>query len=108
MQVDGDSSYHHSNRQIQPKVNPIPEAPEREEMTVVETLSNQLIEFPITPERAKKRDIADKYLTDGEKGELSEFDQIFYMCENTAKYSPTKMERLVNNGHDDDEGYYRI
>ena len=58
MQVDNDSSYHHSNRQIQSRVKPIPEAPEREEMTVVDTGNkNQLIEFPISPDRAIKKDI---------------------------------------------------
>ena len=30
------------------------------------------------------------------------------MCENELKHKPTKLERLVNNGFDDEEGYYRI
>ena len=30
------------------------------------------------------------------------------MCENKIKINATKLERLVNNGFDDEEGYYRI
>jgi len=30
------------------------------------------------------------------------------MCENKEKIKPTKLERLINNGYDDEEGYYRI
>lgn len=30
------------------------------------------------------------------------------MCENKDKIKATKLERLVNNGFDDEEGYYRI
>jgi len=68
MQVDGDSSYHHSNRQIQSRVKPIPEAPEREEMTVVETGNqNEMIKFPISAERASKKDIQSNYLTSHEQ-----------------------------------------
>ena len=58
MQVEGDSSYHHSNRQIQSRVKPIPEAPEREELTVVDTGNNsEMLKFPISSERASKKDI---------------------------------------------------
>ena len=47
-------------------------------------------------------------MTDFEKTEVDEFDQIYYMCENKDKIKATKLERLVNNGFDDEEGYYRI
>jgi hypothetical protein len=55
-----------------------------------------------------QRDIADKYLTTFEKTEIEEFDDIYYMCDNKSKIKPTKLERLINNGYDDEEGYYRI
>ena len=51
----------------------IPEASEREELTVNET-SNMNIEFPISPEVAKTAAIADKYLTDFEKTEIEEYE----------------------------------
>jgi len=40
--------------------------------------------------------------------EIDEFEQVFFVSDNLTKYQPTKLERLVNNGYDDDEGYYRI
>jgi hypothetical protein len=30
------------------------------------------------------------------------------MGDNDIKVKPTKLERLVNNGFDDEEGYYRV
>lgn len=30
------------------------------------------------------------------------------MCENEYKIKASNMERLINNGFDDEEGYYRI
>lgn len=60
------------------------------------------------PEMAKQESIAEKYLTSFEKTEVNEFEQIYYLCENETKIKPTKLERLVNNGFDDNEGYYRI
>lgn len=51
----------------------IPEASERDELTVNET-SNMKIEFPITPSQAKADNIADKYLTDFERTEVEEYD----------------------------------
>lgn len=85
----------------------IPEASERDELTVNET-SNMKIEFPITPSMAKTEHISDKYLTDFEKTEIEEYDQLYYMCENEYKIKASNMERLINNGFDDEEGYYRI
>ena len=51
----------------------IPEASERDELTVNET-SNMKIEFPISPTMAKTDHIADKYLTDFEKTEIEEYE----------------------------------
>ena len=85
----------------------IPEAPERDELTVNEA-SKQTIDYPVDSSFAKQKIIADKYLTDFEKTEIDEYENIYYMCENKEKIKPTKLERLVNNGYDDEEGYYRI
>ena len=86
----------------------IPEASEREELTVNET-SNMNIDFPIEPHDAKgTRAIADKYLTAAEITEVEDYEQLYYLCENDQKIKPSNMERLVNNGYDDEEGYYRI
>ena len=85
----------------------IPEASERDELTVNET-SNMKLEFPITPTQARVDHIAEKYLTDFEKNEIEEYDQLFYICENEYKIKASNMERLINNGFDDEEGYYRI
>jgi dual specificity tyrosine-phosphorylation-regulated kinase 2/3/4 len=52
--------------------------------------------------------LSEKYLTDYEKNEVEEYSEIYYLCENEFKLKPTKLERLVNNGFDDDEGYYKI
>lgn len=45
-------------------------------------------------------------LNSHEQTEIGEFEDIYYLA--TNKYQPTKLERLVNNGFDDSEGYYRI
>ena len=85
----------------------IPEASEREELTVNEA-TQQTIEFPIESSKAKQAHIAVKYLSDFEKTEVDDYDNIYFLCQNEAKIKPTKLERLVNNGFDDDEGYYRV
>ena len=78
-------------------------------MTVVETGNqNDMIKFPISAERASKKDIQSKYLNHHEQQEIHEFQTIYYLCENSKKQNPTKKEMLINNGYDDDEGYYRI
>ena len=66
------------------------------------------MDFPIDSNTAKKMHIADKYLTDFERTEVDEYDHIYYLCDNKDKIKPTKLERLVNNGFDDEEGYYRV
>ena len=95
------------SRTVQRMNSVIPEASERDELTVNET-SNLNIDFPIEPHTAKQKQIADKYLTDFEKTEIDEYDQLYYLCENEYKIKASNMERLINNGFDDEEGYYRI
>ena len=48
------------------------------------------------------------YLTEFELTEVIEFEQIYYLASNAHKTKPTKAERLVNNGFDDADGYYKI
>jgi dual specificity tyrosine-phosphorylation-regulated kinase 2/3/4 len=48
------------------------------------------------------------YLTEFEKTEVDEYETVYYLCPNITKIKPSKLERLVNNGYDDEEGYYRI
>lgn len=48
------------------------------------------------------------YLSNHEMTEVAEYEEIFYLAKPEHKYQPTKLERLVNNGFDDNEGYYRI
>ena len=50
----------------------------------------------------------EEYLTEFEVTEIVEFDKIYYLADNNHKFKPTKAERLVNNGFDDNDGYYRI
>lgn len=66
------------------------------------------LEFPMDPIKAKSRKIADTFLTDFEKTEIDEYENIYFLCENEKKIQPSKLERLVNNGFDDEEGYYKI
>lgn len=97
-----------SSRPIVNRINSvIPEASERDELTVNDAV-HQTIEFPIDPATAKKEQIASKFLTDFERTEVDEYDQLFYLADNNTKIKPTKLERLVNNGFDDEEGYYRV
>ena len=48
------------------------------------------------------------YFSFHEKTEIQEFDEVWYLAKKDQKYNPTKLERLVNNGFDDKEGYYNI
>lgn len=107
-QVDDPSSKSNSSRPLVHRINSvIPEASERDELTVNEAV-HQTIEFPIDSTMAKRDKIAHKYLTDFERTEVDEYEQIYYLAGNPNKIKPTKLERLVNNGFDDEEGYYRI
>ena len=81
-----------SQRAQQPSVKKnslvIPEASERDELTVqdmVETRDG--IKYPLTSEEAISSH--GDYLTDFEKTEVKEFDNIFYLSPQSAKYQPT-------------------
>lgn len=50
----------------------------------------------------------DDFLTSFEKTEIEEFEEVWFMAPMKNKYQATKLERLVNNGFDDAEGYYRL
>jgi len=65
------------------------------------------IKYPISGSTAKKLHAKDK-LSLFEQTEVEEFEEVYYLAPNNEKYQPTKLERLVNNGFDDQEGYYRI
>ena len=43
-----------------------------------------------------------------EKTEFEEYEEIWFLAPSANKYKATKLERLVNNGFDDNEGYYRF
>jgi dual specificity tyrosine-phosphorylation-regulated kinase 2/3/4 len=74
----------------------------------VSKASDHSIEFPIDSSAAKQEIIASKYLTDFERTEVEEYKQIYYLAKNSDKNQPSKLERLVNNGFDNEEGYYKI
>lgn len=84
----------------------IEEASERDELTVQEMIDNK-IEFPLLPKDAISMHSAD-YLTEFEQTEIMEHEKVFYMSFKDKKLNPTKAERLVNNGFDDNDGYYKI
>ena len=67
-----------------------------------------MIEFPIPGKQVKNMAECKKYLSIHEETEVGEYDHIYYLAKADQKYKPTKLERLVNNGFDDNEGYYRI
>lgn len=107
--VDQDTtSKSNSSRPLVHRINSvIPEASERDELTVNDAV-HQTIEFPIDSVTAKRDKIAVKYLTDFERTEVDEYENLYYLADNNLKIKPTKLERLVNNGFDDEEGYYRV
>lgn len=51
--------------------------------------------------------LSSEYLTDLERAEIEEFESVWFVASSVKKHKPTKLERLVNNGYDDQEGYYR-
>ena len=86
----------------------IPEVTERDEITVVHRTASPHIKFPIAGKDIPGMSRAKEYLSMHEKGEVTEFEEVYYLAKQDQKYAPTKLERLVNNGFDDSEGYYRI
>jgi len=63
--------------------------------------------YPLKGKEAKKL-VTDDCLTLFEKTEIEEFEEVWFVAPGSVKYLPTKLERLVNNGFDDQEGYYRF
>lgn len=55
-----------------------------------------------------RKNTSDDLLTPFERTEIEEFEEVWYLAPTNNKYQPTKLERLVNNGFDDSEGYYRL
>jgi dual specificity tyrosine-phosphorylation-regulated kinase 2/3/4 len=47
-------------------------------------------------------------LTPYERTEVEEFEEVWYLATKEKKYQASKLERLINNGFDDEEGYYRL
>jgi hypothetical protein len=86
----------------------IPEASEREELTVqdMSEARDTGIKYPLSPKQAVKT--YGQFLTESEMTEIQEFEEIYYLASDEFKIHPTKAERIVNNGYDDSDGYYRI
>lgn len=38
---------------------------------------------------------------------MLDYEEIYYLAHKDKKIQPTKIERLVNNGYDDSDGYYK-
>ena len=55
-----------------------------------------------------RKNAPEDYLTHFEKTEVDEYEEVWFLAPKSAKYQATKLERLVNNGFDDNEGYYRF
>lgn len=68
--------------------------------------SKSLYKYPMKGTYARKT-VSDEYLNVFERNEVDEFDEVWFMAPSANKYLATKLERLVNNGFDDSEGYYR-
>lgn len=64
------------------------------------------INYPMTS--GKALDTCDQYLNDFERTEIKEFEKIYYLATDDLKVNATKAERLINNGYDDNDGYYRL
>ena len=79
---------------------------EHDENTTV--VQEKTIQYPMRGSDVKSHPVAKDYLSIHEVTEVSEYDEIFYLAPPDKKYKPTKLERLVNNGFDDSDGYYRL
>jgi hypothetical protein len=64
------------------------------------------LKFPMKGNMACKM-LTDEFLTDYERTEIEDFEDVWFVARTSKKHKPTKLERLVNNGFDDQEGYYR-
>lgn len=65
------------------------------------------LKYPMSGFQAGNK-VPDTHLTAFERTEVDEFEEVWFVAPDDKKYKPTKLERLVNNGFDDDEGYYRF
>jgi|LakMenEpi03Aug12_release.lakeMendotaPanAssembly.Ray.scaffolds.fasta_scaffold652772_1 hypothetical protein len=45
--------------------------------------------------------VSDDFLTNFERNEIDEYEEVWFLAPASNKYQPTKLERLVNNGFDD-------
>ena len=69
---------------------------------------DKTINYPIKGTEVKSHPQAKEMLSIHENTEVAEYDLIYYLAPPDKKCKPTKLERLVNNGFDDQEGYYRL
>ena len=65
-------------------------------------------DFPVSGKVVTSMPLSKEYLSMHELTEVQEYEEVWYLAKADQKYQPTKKERLVNNGFDDAEGYYRI
>ena len=67
-----------------------------------------MFDYPIQSKYLTSMPKSKEFLSIHELTEVQEYDEVYYLAKADKKYQPTKKERLVNNGFDDAEGYYRI
>lgn len=94
-------------------VGTIPEVNEKEELTTVNVGRERVtrtpkFDFPVSGKVVTSMPLSKEYLSMHELTEVQEYEEVWYLAKADQKYQPTKKERLVNNGFDDAEGYYRI
>ena len=65
------------------------------------------IKYPLSSQQAVKL-YSGHFLTELEQQEVGEFEEVYYLAADEHKIHATKAERIVNNGYDDADGYYRI
>jgi hypothetical protein len=65
------------------------------------------IRYPFKGKEAKSN-VPEDFLTAFERTEIEDFEEVWFCAPSNVKYQATKLERLVNNGFDDGEGYYRF
>ena len=100
-----------SNSAAASGVGTIPEENEKDELTSRQIRSKSkspLFDYPIQGKYLTSMPKSKEYLSIHELTEVQEYEEVYYVAKSGMKYQPTKKERLVNNGFDDAEGYYRI
>ena len=83
---------------------------EQDDQSTVVQSSHQVkkVSYPIKGSEVKSHPVAKEMLSIHEVTEVGEYDEVYYLAPSDKKYKPTKLERLVNNGFDDQDGYYRL